>query len=137
MPQSRHREQYALGVLAIIIATMVIYFGVIFPRDADNIYPWSSDAWGHLVKADYLGDQIDDGVYYPDLFPAWYSGQQLLRYFPPLSYYALVGLHEITGNIFTAGNLYIFDNDPGNLPIELNSAQLARNITLSQELYFE
>ncbi len=108
MLRSRPRELYTLGALVIIVATMVIYFGVIFPRDADAIYPWSSDAWGHLVKADYLGEQIGDGVFYPDLFPAWYSGQQLLRYFPPLSYYMLVGLHEVTGNIFTAGNLYVF-----------------------------
>lgn len=108
MPLLRPRERYALGVLAIIVTTLVIYFGVVFPRDADNIFPWSSDAWGHLVKAVYLREQIGDGQLYPDLFPSWYNGQQLLRYFPPLSYYAVVGINEVTGNIFTAGNLFIF-----------------------------
>ncbi len=108
MLQLQPRERYAIGVLAIVIAALVIYFGVVFPRDADRIFPWSSDAWGHLVKAVYLREQIGDGQFYPDLFPSWYSGQQLLRYFPPLSYYAIVGINEITNNIFTAGNLFIF-----------------------------
>ena len=108
MLQLRRREQYALGVLAIVIATLVVYFGVVFPRDAERIFPWSSDAWGHLVKAVYLREQIGEGQFYPDLFPSWYNGQQLLRYFPPLSYYAIVGINEVTGNIFTAGNLFIF-----------------------------
>lgn len=108
MLQLQRREQYAIGALFVIIAAMVMYFGVVFPRDADQIFPWSSDAWGHLVKAVYLREQIGNGQFYPDLFPSWYNGQQLLRYFPPLSYYVLVGLNELTGNIYTAGNLYIF-----------------------------
>ncbi len=108
MLQLQPRERYAVGVLAIIIVAVMVYFGVIFPRDADRVFPWSSDAWGHLVKAVYLRDQIGDGQLYPDLFPSWYNGQQLLRYFPPLSYYAIVGIDAVTGNIFTAGNLFIF-----------------------------
>lgn len=108
MLQLQPRERYAIGVLAIVITALVVYFGVIFPRDAERIFPWSSDAWGHLVKAVYLREQISDGQFYPDLFPSWYSGQQLLRYFPPLSYYAIVGLDTVTNNIFTAGNLFIF-----------------------------
>lgn len=108
MLQLQPRERYAIGVLSIILVALVIYFGVVFPRDADRVFPWSSDAWGHLIKAVYLREQIGEGQFYPDLFPSWYSGQQLLRYFPPLSYYLIVGLNEITGNIFTAGNLYIF-----------------------------
>ena len=108
MLQLRPRERYAIGVLAIVLVALVVYFGVIFPRDSERIFPWSSDAWGHLVKAVYLREQINDGQFYPDLFPSWYSGQQLLRYFPPLSYYAIVGLDMVTNNIFTAGNLFIF-----------------------------
>ena len=42
MLQLRHREQYAIGVLAILVTALVVYFGVVFPRDADSIYPWSS-----------------------------------------------------------------------------------------------
>ncbi len=108
MLQLRPREQYAISVLAVLISALVVYFGVVFPRDAESIFPWSSDAWGHLIKSVYLREQIADGQLYPDMFPAWYNGQQLLRYFPPLSYYAVVGLHVVTDNIFTAGNLFIF-----------------------------
>jgi uncharacterized membrane protein len=74
----------------------------------DVIYPWSSDTWGHLIKAVYLREQISEGIWYPDLFPEWYSGQQMLRYFPPLTYYALVGLNELTDNIYMAGNYLMF-----------------------------
>lgn len=108
MLRLQHREQYGLAALALLLVTIALYFGVVFPRDSEQIYPWSSDAWGHLVKAVYLRDQIGEGQLYPDLFPSWYSGQQMLRYFPPISYYALVGLNEVTGNIYTAGNLYLF-----------------------------
>jgi uncharacterized membrane protein len=108
MLRLQSRERYGLAALALLVFTMTLYFGVIFPRDAERIFPWSSDAWGHLVKAVYLRDQIGEGHLYPDIFPSWYSGQQILRYFPPLSYYAVVGLNEVTGNIYTAGNLYLF-----------------------------
>jgi uncharacterized membrane protein len=87
-----------------VLATFALYASVVFPRDADVIYPWSSDTWGHLIKAVYLREQISEGIWYPDLFPEWYSGQQMLRYFPPITYYALVGLNELTDNIYMAGN---------------------------------
>ena len=90
------------------MAALILYQGIIFPRDADQIYPWSSDNWGHLIKAEYLRDQINDGVLYPDLFPDWYAGQQMLRYFAPFPYYNLVALDAVTDNIYKAGNLFIF-----------------------------
>ena len=108
MLQLRAREQHAIAALAIILVAVMVYFGVVFPRDSNSIFPWSSDAWGHLIKAVYLEENMADGNFYPDIFPDWYSGQQMLRYFPPLSYYLLVGIHQVTGNIFTAGNLFIF-----------------------------
>ncbi len=100
----RSSYTYAAAVLVIALATVVLYAGVVFPRDMDVIYPWSSDTWGHLIKAVYLREQIGEGIWYPDLFPEWYSGQQMLRYFPPITYYSLVGLNELSGNIYMAGN---------------------------------
>ena len=102
------RYTYPAAVLVIVLTTLALYSGVVFPRDLDAIYPWSSDTWGHLIKAVYLREQIGEGVWYPDLFPEWYSGQQMLRYFPPLTYYALVGLSELSGNIYMAGNYLLF-----------------------------
>lgn len=108
MQSWQSKYTYPVAFLVIALATLVLYAGVVFPRDPDLIYPWSSDTWGHLIKAVYLREQIAQGVWYPDLFPEWYSGQQMLRYFPPMTYYALVALNEFTDNIYMAGNYLIF-----------------------------
>ncbi len=108
MQSWQSRYTYPIAFLVIAVATLVLYAGVVFPRDPDIIYPWSSDTWGHLVKAVYLREQISLGIWYPDLFPEWYSGQQMLRYFPPIAYYALVGLNEFTDNIYMASNYLLF-----------------------------
>lgn len=108
MQSWQSRYTYPAAILVIVVTTLALYANVVFPRDADAIYPWSSDTWGHLIKAVYLREQIAEGIWYPDLFPEWYSGQQMLRYFPPLTYYSLVGLNEMTGNIFMAGNYLMF-----------------------------
>ncbi len=102
------RVQTGLAAGVILVAALILYQGIIFPRDEDRIYPWSSDNWGHLIKAEYLRDQINDGVLYPDLFPDWYAGQQMLRYFAPFPYYNLVALDALTDNIYKAGNLFMF-----------------------------
>jgi len=108
MQSWQSRYTYPAAILVVAVTTLVLYAGVVFPRDMDVIYPWSSDTWGHLIKAVYLREQISEGIWYPDLFPEWYSGQQMLRYFPPLTYYALVGLNELTDNIYMAGNYLMF-----------------------------
>jgi len=104
MLQWRSSYAYPLAFLIIAATTFVLYLGIAFPRDPDLVYPWSSDTWGHLIKAVYLRQEMAEGNWYPDMFPEWYSGQQMLRYFPPLTYYVLVGLNELTGNIYVAGN---------------------------------
>jgi len=108
MQSWQSRYTYPAAILVVAFTTLVLYAGVVFPRDMDVIYPWSSDTWGHLIKAVYLREQISEGIWYPDLFPEWYSGQQMLRYFPPLTYYSLVGLNELTDNIYMAGNYLMF-----------------------------
>ncbi|MCI0438812.1 MAG: hypothetical protein L0177_06730, partial [Chloroflexi bacterium] len=100
--------RYGVAALVILAATLIVYRGVIFQADPSARYPWSSDAWGHLIKADYLLDQIEQGNLYPDLFPQWYSGQQMLRYYAPLPYYALVALIPLTDDTFEAGNWFLF-----------------------------
>jgi len=87
---------------------LFFYHSVLFPADDTEKYPWSSDGWGHLMKAEFLSQQIDEGNTYPALFPGWYNGIQLLRYYAPLPYYGLVGVFRITGDIFTAGNWFLF-----------------------------
>lgn len=96
------------GAVVILLAGLFIYQPLLFPANPDQIYPWGSDTWGHLIKADYLGGQIAQGIWYPDLFPGWYGGIQLLRYHAPLPYYLLIGLNQLTPNIWWAGNLFLF-----------------------------
>ena len=100
--------RYGVATLVITTAAFIVYRGVIFQSDPALRYPWSSDAWGHLIKADYLSEQIGEGVLYPDVFPQWYSGQQMLRYYAPLPYYGLVGLFPMTDDTFVAGNWFLF-----------------------------
>ena len=67
------------GGMVVILAGLFIYQSLLFPADPEQIYPWGSDTWGHLIKAVYLDQQISQGNYYPDLFPGWYNGLQVLR----------------------------------------------------------
>ncbi|MDD4802865.1 MAG: 6-pyruvoyl-tetrahydropterin synthase-related protein [Syntrophomonas sp.] len=98
---------YAVAAGIIIVAAFVMYHNILFVS-ADQRYPWGSDTWGHLFKADYLYQQILQGNYYPQFTEYWYNGVQPFRYWAPLPYYLLALLEAITGDVFTAGNLYIF-----------------------------
>jgi len=93
--------------LAIMAATLLIYRGIVFTADASDLYPWASDTLGHMIKAEYLRDQIEAGHFYPDLFPSWYVGVQMLRYYPPLPYYLLVGLTYLIDTPVVAANWFI------------------------------
>ncbi|MCH8745392.1 MAG: hypothetical protein IIB31_07070, partial [Chloroflexi bacterium] len=103
----RYELKTLAGAVVILLAGLFIYQHLLFPVDPDRIHPWGSDTWGHLVKAVYLQEQIAQGVVYPDLFPGWYNGIQMLRYHAPLPYYLLVGLSKLTPNIWWAGNLFL------------------------------
>ena len=105
---NRPGVRFFLALLLMVGVTLSVYHNLLFPADALEKYPWSSDGWGHLMKADFLSQQIEMGNAYPELFPGWYNGVQLLRYYAPLPYYALVGVFRITGDVFIAGNWFLF-----------------------------
>ena len=96
-----------IAVVFLIWVTLFAYRGILFTPDAVGQYPWGSDTLGHITKAEYLKQQIDDGILFPNLFTDWYLGHQILRYFPPLPYYLLVGLINLTGNSLAATNWFI------------------------------
>ncbi len=73
-----------------------------------KVYPWGSDTWGHLFKAQFLYQEILKGNYYPQFMADWYNGCQPFRYWAPLPYYLLALINHFTKNIFVAGNYYIF-----------------------------
>lgn len=100
-------RQYILAVAVICIVGVLAYHNVLWPP-IEQRYPWGSDSWGHLFKAEMLYQQILNGNFYPQFTEYWYNGIQPFRYWAPLPYYLLALLRVICGDIFTAGNLYIF-----------------------------
>lgn len=97
----------ASSVILLCLATLFIYQGILLASPGTSLYPWASDTLGHLVKAEYLEQKMAEGVFYPDIFPGWYVGVQMLRYYPPLPYYLLVGLIYALGDSIAAANWFI------------------------------
>ncbi len=106
-PAARRLLLPATGLLMVGLG-LLLYRGLLFPSDPAAVAPWSSDGWGHLMKAQYLLQQIRAGNWYPDLFSGWYNGMELLRYYAPIPYYGLAGVLAITNNVYVAGNWFLF-----------------------------
>ena len=94
------------SIAVIILADLLVYRTILLP-DLPGLYPWASDTLGHLLKAEYLRSNLAQGHLYPDLFPSWYMGIQMLRYYPPLPYFVLVGLAFLAGDMIAAANWFI------------------------------
>lgn len=92
--------------ISLVVLTLLFYRGILFGVSPADV-PWGSDTLGHVLKAEYLRDQVAQGVLYPDLFPHWYMGLQMLRYHPPLTYYVLLGLSLVAGDMVRAANWFI------------------------------
>jgi len=100
-------RQYLAGVVIISLTALLAYYNVLSALSALR-FPWGSDTWGHLFKADYLYHQILQGNIYPQFTEYWYNGSQPFRYWAPLPYYVLAGLRAVTCDIFRAGTWYVF-----------------------------
>ncbi len=74
----------AVAGLLILIVGLVIYRPILGGSGDGLLYPWASDTMGHLLKVEFIASELQAGRLYPQLFPQWYSGVQLLRYFPPI-----------------------------------------------------
>ncbi len=98
---------YFAGICIIALVAFGAYYNVLFPP-ADRYYPWGVDTWGHLYKAEFLYQEVLKGNYYPQFTEYWYNGSQPFRYWAPLPYYLLAALRAATGDIFVAGNYYLF-----------------------------
>jgi len=97
----------SLSVALITVATLVCYRGILFVPSDVQLYPWASDTLGHVMKTEFILEQIQAGQPIPTLFPEWYMGLQILRYYPPLPYLLLVGLSAIIGSSVVAANWFI------------------------------
>ncbi|RME45565.1 MAG: hypothetical protein D6791_10410 [Chloroflexi bacterium] len=105
--KARYLFNPVTSILLIVLVALFCYRGILFPASDVRLYPWASDTMGHVLKAEYLQQQIARRNFYPDLFPDWYMGLQAFRYHPPLPYYLLVGLTYITGDSVVAANWFI------------------------------
>jgi uncharacterized membrane protein len=88
----------------IVGATLLLYRSVLFVPAGQPRYPWGSDSLGHVFRAEFVQQQLAAGHLYPALLPDWYLGIQLLRYYPPLPYYLMIGTAGFTGDMVAAAN---------------------------------
>ncbi|MGW8226911.1 MAG: 6-pyruvoyl-tetrahydropterin synthase-related protein, partial [Anaerolineales bacterium] len=95
------------AALLIGLAVLLIYRAILFPPAGDVKIPWASDTQGHLLKVDYLQENLSQGRIAPQILPEWYMGMEFMRYYPPLPYYFLVLLSMLIGNAFSAANWFI------------------------------
>ncbi|MDD3890129.1 MAG: 6-pyruvoyl-tetrahydropterin synthase-related protein [Syntrophomonadaceae bacterium] len=95
-----------IAIATVLAANAFVYHDLLVDYPA-RAYPWGSDAWGHLYKAEFLLEQIKQGNFWPSYFPWWYNGIQLFRYWAPLPYYVLAGMGLICKDIFLAHIWYI------------------------------
>lgn len=99
--------QTFLAGLLLTVLVLAALRDLWLPTADQAIYPWGSDTLGHLIKVEYLQQEIAAGHLYPNLFPAWYNGIQLLRYYPPLPYYVLVALNRVIRDILITGHWFV------------------------------
>lgn len=94
------------GILILAVG-LAIYWPILAGSGGGLLYPWASDTMGHLLKAEFIASELQEGRLYPQLFPQWYSGVQLLRYFPPFPYYLLAGIFLICRDIVLTAGFFI------------------------------
>lgn len=99
--------RWGLGLSALLIAVLLIHYKVLLIPAPRELYPWASDTLGHVAKAEYLQRVLAAGDLRPSLFPDWYLGLQIFRYYPPLPYYLLAGVTVLVGNPVLAANWFI------------------------------
>ncbi len=96
---------FLVGILWITLATAAIYSKVL--SHTNGLYPWASDGLSHVMKAAYVQEEFSQGVIYPEFFPYWYFGAQVLRYYPPLPYYAIVLLSALFQTSLIGGTSWL------------------------------
>lgn len=104
------RNQFVYFLLGVVIITTaaIIFYWPILSLKGPNTIPWGSDSLGHISKAEFLKESIQQGIYNPKIFPGWYMGSQVFRYYPLLPYYALLFFGSLFGNLVLSSFIYIF-----------------------------
>jgi uncharacterized membrane protein len=95
------------AIFVIILCSILIYWPVISSNNPGAV-PWGSDTLGHISRMEFLAKSTQQGIYLPDIYPSWYLGVQLFRYYPPLTYYLLIIIDLITHQAIQAVNWLIY-----------------------------
>lgn len=112
--QPSHYEDYhycwwqILLYILIITGVAIWAYWPVLSAPPSLSYPYGSDAWCHLLKAQFLSQEILKGNWYPQYFPYWHNGVEPFRYWAPLSYLCIALINLLTHSIFVAANYYLF-----------------------------
>jgi uncharacterized membrane protein len=102
------RVLLVMGAITIVtLGSILIYWPVISINNPSSI-PWGSDTLGHVSRFEFLAKSMQRGIYMPDIYPSWYLGIQLFRYYPSLTYFLLIFINSITRQSVLAVNWCIF-----------------------------
>lgn len=99
--------QFLAAAFLISLTAVLIYWPLLNNTSLSNIYPYGSDSWCHLFKAEFLSRQLAKGIFYPSFFSYWDSGVEPFRYWGPLPYMLLAGINLLVNNIFLSSIYYL------------------------------
>jgi uncharacterized membrane protein len=99
---------YLLAGVAIIVITGFLVYGRILFAGGVQSFPWGSDTLGHVSRLEFLQRSLGQGNMALQLFPNWYLGIQIFRYYPPLTYYLLALITLVVPSSLQAVNLFLF-----------------------------
>ena len=103
----RWREPLATGVALLVLWVCLLAATWRVTLAPGWVGPWSSDAWGHVAKAEYLLRCWKQRVFFPTIYPDWYLGHELLRYYAPVPYILLALLLAALGDPARASQWYV------------------------------
>ena len=92
---------------ALLVFSFALLLTVIVGKT--DSYPLGADVYGHLFKVKSLYENLQQGNLYPIYTKNWYSGIELFRYWPPLSYYfCCIFMYIAGGDVYISYLMFIF-----------------------------
>ena len=99
-------KRAAAAVVAVRAAELAATALVMWLVSTSGTYPGGGDAYAHLARAQALLDSLRAGDPWPLVSPQWYNGAQVMRFWGPLTGYALAALVAVAGSVLGAYALF-------------------------------
>lgn len=93
--------------LVVAVVTLCIVLWVARPALFTAAYPWGSDVLHHLYKVWYLAEHWSRYGTLAQWTPHWYNGTPITQYSPPLSYYLMLPLQLLLGDVAVVYRLFV------------------------------